>query len=78
MVWDFLRGLVNAVRSDDRGGDGSYDAMQLEHFHWKCECGGHSRGGWLYRMGAEQGALMHQNRKGVGHPMPEIYSTSTG
>lgn len=78
MVWDFLRGLANAVRTDGHGAESGYDASKLEHFHWKCSCGSHSRGGWLLRSDAEQGAFLHRNRKGLPHPEPEIYSTATG
>ncbi|MET7668178.1 hypothetical protein [Micromonospora luteifusca] len=46
-------------------------------YHWRCSCGGHSRGpgGWLIPADAEYAAQRHQWNKGVGHQMPEVYST---
>jgi hypothetical protein len=45
-------------------------------YHWRCPCGGHSRtDGWLFPNDAEYGAQRHQWYKGVGHQMPEVYST---
>jgi hypothetical protein len=41
----------------------------------RCECGAHSRGGDPFKVDAEYNAQRHMWRKGVGHPMPEIYST---
>lgn len=76
MVWDFIRGVAKSIRTAEQ--PGRYDAMQLEHFHWRCECGGHSRGGWLLETDAEYGARRHQWSNGIDHPAPEIYSTPTG
>jgi hypothetical protein len=44
-------------------------------WHWRCECGAHSRGGDPFKDDAEYNAQRHQWRQGVGHPMPEVYST---
>lgn len=43
-------------------------------YHWRCECGAHSRGGFLSEPDAEYAAQRHQWGKGVGHPMPETHS----
>lgn len=78
MIWDFLRGLANAVRSDDvpSGLDPTDDYQRRDlDWHWRCECGSHSRYGGVFKADADQNAFVHQNRKGVGHPMPEVYST---
>jgi hypothetical protein len=44
-------------------------------YHWRCACGAHSRGGDPFMSDAEYNAQRHMWRQGVGHPMPEIYST---
>jgi len=46
-------------------------------YHWRCSCGGQSRsaGGWGIPVDAEYAAQRHQWNKGVGHQMPEVYST---
>lgn len=46
-------------------------------YHWRCSCGAHSRGpdGWPFSLEAENAAQRHQWKKGVGHQMPEVYST---
>ncbi len=58
-------------------GTGSATPKMRTLYHWRCECGAKSRGpgGDLMRSGAEYNAQQHQWRKGVGHPMPEVYST---
>jgi hypothetical protein len=43
-------------------------------YHWRCACGAHSRGGDI-KADAEYNAQRHMWREGVGHPMPEVYST---
>lgn len=65
MLGDILRRLL---------GGGSASKTKT-FWHWRCECGGHSRGGDFFKADAEQNAYLHQNRKGVGHPAPEVYST---
>lgn len=74
MIGKFLRGLADALSQSDAE-EGTYDARLLTHYHWRCECGGHSRGGWLFESDAEYNAQRHQWGQGVGHPMPETYST---
>lgn len=46
-------------------------------YHWRCECGAHSRGpgGWLIAPDAEYNARRHMWNKDKGHPMPEVYTT---
>jgi len=46
-------------------------------YHWRCECGAKSRGpgGWGIPSDADYNAQRHQWRMGVGHPLPEVYST---
>lgn len=68
MLGRFLRGLGG---SDDP--DGATKLRTL--YHWRCECGAHSRGGDPFESDAEYNAQRHQWGKGVGHPMPEVYST---
>jgi hypothetical protein len=43
-------------------------------YHWRCECGAHSRGADI-KADTEYNAQRHMWSKGVGHPMPEVYST---
>jgi hypothetical protein len=43
-------------------------------YKWQCECGAHSRGGDAFEDDAKYLAQQHQWRKGVGHPMPDVYS----
>lgn len=44
-------------------------------YHWRCECGGHSRdGGFLIESDATYAAERHQWRQGVGHALPDVYS----
>jgi hypothetical protein len=43
-------------------------------WHWRCECGAHSRGGDPFKSDAEYNAQRHQWRQGVAH-QPEVYST---
>lgn len=75
MIRNFLRGLADAV-SQSEPAESTYDARLLTHYNWRCECGAHSRGGgFLMKFDAENAAYQHQWRKGVGHPMPETYST---
>lgn len=86
MVANFLRKLADAItNSDSEGGDkgrpgadvNPYYARSGTFWHWRCECGGHSRGGDQFKADADQNAYLHQWRKGVGHPMPEVYSTDS-
>ncbi|MET3174713.1 UNVERIFIED_ORG: hypothetical protein ABIB52_002564 [Arthrobacter sp. UYCu721] len=81
MVWNFLRGLADAVRSSDSDrpidDDNPYRAKPGIYWHWQCECGGHSRGGDSFKADAEQNAQRHQWNKGLPHPMPEVYSTNS-
>ncbi len=65
MLGRFLRGLG--------GASGATKTRTLHH--WRCECGGHSRGGVGLRTQAEYKAQRHQWGKGVDHPMPTVYST---
>lgn len=53
------------------------DARSRTLYHWRCACGAHSRGpgGWLITYDAEYNARRHMWREGVGHPMPDVYST---
>ena len=44
-------------------------------YHWRCECGAHSRGGDPFKSDAEYNAQRHVWSKAKGHPTPEIYST---
>ena len=67
MVGRFLRGLGG---HDDSGG-----TKTRTLYHWRCECGGQSRGGDPFEMDAEYNAQRHQWSQGVDHPMPEVYST---
>lgn len=78
MIGKFLRGLAHAVSQSGAESETSYDASRRTQYHWRCECGAHSRtgGGWLLEADAEYAAQRHQWGKGVGHPMPEIYSTA--
>lgn len=80
MIGDLMRSALNAVArpSAERSAHGSYDASTHTHYHWKCECGGHSRGGWLFESDAQYAAQRHQWGQGVSHPMPMIYSTECG
>lgn len=64
-----LRGA--AARSSSAGGVPSTRTL----WHWRCECGAHSRGGDPFKVDAEYNAQRHMWRKDVGHPMPEIYPT---
>lgn len=68
MLGKFLRRL---------GGSGnSGGATKLRTlYHWRCERGAHSRGGDLFERDAAYNAQRHQWGKGIGHPMPEVYST---
>ena len=68
MLGKLLRGLGG---SDDSGGATKMRIL----YHWKCECGAHSRGGNPFESDAEYNAQRHQWAKGVGHPMPEVYAT---
>lgn len=67
MVGKFLRGLG--------GQDDSRSTKTRTLYHWRCECGAHSRGGDPFESDAEYNAQQHQWSKGVDHPMPAIYST---
>lgn len=68
MLGRFLRGL--------KGSDDPVGATKLRVlYNWRCECGAQSRGGDPFERDAEQNAQRHQWRKGVDHPMPEVYST---
>lgn len=49
-----------------------HDSHQRGHWHWDCECGGHSLGGDI-EFDAEYKAQQHQWRKGAGHPEPRVY-----
>ncbi|MET9119908.1 hypothetical protein [Streptomyces sp. NPDC004528] len=42
-------------------------------WHWRCECGGKSRGGDPFKVDAEYNAERHRHYKGFPHPMPEVY-----
>lgn len=44
-------------------------------YHWRCECGAHSRGGDPFESDAEYNAQRHQWSKGIDHPRPEVFST---
>lgn len=65
MLGKFLRGLT--------GTGGATKTRTL--YHWRCECGAHSRGCDSIKFDAECKAQRHQLRKSIGHPMPSVYST---
>lgn len=68
MLGRFLRGLV--------GQDSSGGATKMRTlYHWRCECGAHSRGGDPFESDAEYNAERHQQGKGVDHPLPLVFST---
>lgn len=76
MTWQFLRRIIrNRAQLAE---DNPYRAKSGTYWHWRCECGAHSRGGDPFKADADQNAYLHQHRKGVGHPMPEVYSTTSG
>lgn len=85
MVWKFIRELADAITSSNSDGetgvagddDNPYRAKPGVYWHWRCECGGHSRGGDPFKMDADYNAQRHQWNKGVGHPDPEVYSTDS-
>jgi hypothetical protein len=68
MLRKFLRGLGGP---NDSGGATKTRTL----YHWRCECGAHSRGGDPFESDAEYNAQRHQWGKGVDHPMPAVYST---
>ncbi len=50
--------------------------LSRTRYHWRYACGADSRsGGWLIASDAEYNGQRHMGREGVGHPMPEVYST---
>jgi hypothetical protein len=85
MVRNLFRRLTDAIRPSDSDGNGGrpgdhdnpYSARPGTFWHWRCDCGGHSRGGDQFKVDADQNAQRHQWNKGVGHPMPEVYSTDS-
>lgn len=60
-----------AVQSDTEGSS----PRRQTWWHWRCECGAHSRGGGSIRSDAEFLAQRHRLSKPFGHPIPEVYST---
>lgn len=53
-------------------------------YHWRCECGAHSRGGNTSKYDTERRAERHQLEAGVDmesflagkrHPLPNVYET---
>ncbi|MFK0015711.1 hypothetical protein [Streptomyces sp. NPDC091027] len=66
------RALQDAASRSDTEGSGP---RKQTFWHWRCECGAHSRGGDPFKSDAEYNAQRHQWRKEKGHPMPEVYST---
>ncbi|MFD6534929.1 hypothetical protein [Streptomyces goshikiensis] len=46
-------------------------------YHWRCECGAHSRGGFLIQSDAKYAADRHvwSKYKDKGHPTPEVHTT---
>lgn len=44
-------------------------------YHWRCECGAHSRGGFLLLTDVKSALDRHVWSKGKGHSMPEIHTT---
>ncbi|WP_143666764.1 MULTISPECIES: hypothetical protein [unclassified Streptomyces] len=68
--------MFSSIRRALRGARSAAPKMRTV-YHWRCECGAHSRlpGAWGLPVDARYNAERHQWRKGVGHPMPEVYST---
>ncbi|WP_030274381.1 hypothetical protein [Streptomyces sp. NRRL B-24484] len=44
--------------------------------HWRCECGGHSRGGFITRDEAWWAGERHRRLKEAGHPTAELYTSN--
>ncbi len=68
MLGDFLRRRRGSSRSGDV-------TKMRTLYEWRCECGAHSRSGDPSESHAEYNAQRHQWNKGVGHPMPEVFTT---
>ena len=43
-------------------------------YYWTCDCGASSNGGDRNEYHAQYLAKQHQSRKGIGHPLPTVYS----
>lgn len=71
--WDSATQADRMMRFWERRADAILLDTNLDHYHWRCECGAHSRGGFLSQSDAEYAAQRHQWGKGVGHPMPETH-----
>jgi hypothetical protein len=56
-------------------GDSSGATKTRILYHWRCECGAHSRSGDPFEPDAEYNAQRHQWAKGVDHPTPSVPST---
>lgn len=72
MIKKILRALTAAVSQSGPVTRGSHSRTV---YHWRCSCGARSRGGWLIAHGANYAAQRHMWREGVGHPMPDVFST---
>lgn len=68
MLGEFLR----RFRGSDSSGGGT---RMRTLYHWRCECGAHSRDGDPSQSDAVYKAQRHQWSKGIHHSMPEVYST---
>ena len=81
MAWKFFRGFSAAKKGSGsdrpRDDENPYYAKSGVYWHWRCECGAHSRRGDQFKGDADQNAQRHQWRKGVDHPIPEVYSTNS-
>jgi hypothetical protein len=68
-----LRALGAAESQPDALSDSPHGPTR---YHWRCVCGAHSRAdGFLIAYDAEYAAQRHMWNQGVGHPMPDVYST---
>ncbi|MFE9469406.1 hypothetical protein ACFYNW_38530 [Streptomyces virginiae] len=66
--------MFEKIRRALKGGASAGPVMRTR-YHWRCECGRHSRDGFLSEFDAKYAADRHVWSKDKGHPMPEIHTT---
>lgn len=69
--------IRRALGVASRPGAASAGPVMQTCYHWRCECGAHSRDGWLFESDAKYNADRHVwgKYKDKQHPTPEIYTT---
>lgn len=73
VIMKIFRALQGAAEKPNSGAN---DRRSRTLYHWRCQCGAHSRGdgGWLFESDAEYNAQRHQWRSSAEHS-PEVYTT---